>query len=50
MVAGVVTVFSLSAGFFLPPKLNDDNDRGKRERNAGVEGGAGWGCRIVGGD
>lgn len=27
---------SLSVDFFLPPRLNDDNDRGKRERNAGV--------------
>lgn len=27
---------SFSADFFFPPKLSDDNDRGNRDRNAGV--------------
>lgn len=27
---------SLSIDFFLPPRLNDDNDRGNLDRNAGV--------------
>lgn len=27
---------SFSMDFFLPPRLNDDNDRGNRDRKAGV--------------
>lgn len=33
-------VESLSVGFFFVPRLSDDNERGKRDKNAGVEVGA----------
>lgn len=41
---GEPMVVSLSMDFFFVPRLRDDNERGKRERNAGVEVFCGWGC------
>lgn len=35
---------SLSMDFFFVPRLREDSDRGKRDRNAGVEVFCGWGC------
>lgn len=35
---------SLSIDFFFVPRLREDSDRGKRERNAGVEVFCGGGC------
>lgn len=34
-------------GFFLVPKLMEDNDRGNRDRKAGVEGGGGVGVAAT---
>lgn len=35
---------SLSMDFFFVPRLKEDSDRGKRDRNAGVEVFCGGGC------
>lgn len=38
---------SLSMDFFLPPKLSDDNERGKRDKNAGVDDDCGLDVGVV---